>query len=87
MQSSQTPSVPIYILYMKEVYVSVLPFYNHRGGHHCREHMVVGFTTTYMYAISAYQASTPLDTTDTTLCDSLSVTCSRSVVFSGFLHQ
>jgi hypothetical protein len=60
-----------------------------------RGHRMVDFTNTY--AISVFMLSWTLlvgiplmerGVLDTTLCDkSLSVTCDRSVVFSGFLHQ
>ena len=60
-----------------------------------RDRMVVGFTTTN--AISTYHKYREFDSSswcgefDTTLCDkSLSVTCNRSVVISGysdFIHQ
>jgi hypothetical protein len=61
-------------------------------GHRGRDRMVVGFTTTC--AICTYHHCCEFESRswrgvlDTTLCDkNVSVTCDRSVVFSGFLHQ
>ena len=61
-----------------------------RGGSRGRDRMVVGFTTTC--AISGeFESRSWRDVLNTTVCDKvLSVTCDRSVVFSGysgFLHQ
>jgi hypothetical protein len=63
-----------------------LLYRNHLRGRRCRECMVVGFTTTS--AIGVDVVSSNLDQGE--VYNSLSVTCDRSVVFSGssgFFHQ
>ena len=59
-----------------------------------RDRMVVGFTTTYRYAIGAHQhesgefeSRSRQCELDTTLCDKFVNDLHRSVFFSSFLHQ
>ena len=53
------------------------------GGRHGRDRLVVGFTTTCEINVYHHK-SCAFDVLDTTLCNSFSVTCDRSVVFSGY---
>jgi hypothetical protein len=57
------------------------------GGRRCRDRVVIGFSTTcgisaYHHNSCEFEPCSWRDILDTTLCNSLSVTCDRSVVFS-----